>query len=282
MRTNKDLLVKISIQTEIIHPSVRTPVLDGEGKAYYFPGVGGITYNFGLGSNAFEIHGDHIEPDVSTRNKDKDFNQTCMVLACIGNEATVISGDEKGMKGYVIGKHGGIDDILVWFPDKEKLAIGDKIQIKAYGQGLELLDYPQIKVFNIDPELLEKIEIIEEKGKIKFPVVAKVPAHLTGSGIGAGNPAATDYDINTYDMDLIKKLGLNKLRIGDFVVIEDHYSGYGVGGYRKGAISIGIIVHSNCFKTGHGPGMVVVMTAPKKVIEPVIDESANIKKYLGI
>jgi len=34
------------------------------------------------------MHGDHIEPDVSTKNKDKDkdFNYTCITLACIGKQ----------------------------------------------------------------------------------------------------------------------------------------------------------------------------------------------------
>lgn len=282
MKTNKEEVVKISILVEIAHPVVRMPVVDGEGNSYYFPGVGGITYNFGLGDNAFAMHGDHIEPDVSAKHSNKDLNPTCMTLACVGNGTTVISGDGKGMKGYVIGKHGGIDHVLVWLPEKEKLAIGDKLQIKAWGQGLELIDYPAIKLFNIDPELFEKIPIQEIDGKLHVPVSAIVPAHLTGSGIGAGNPAATDYDMNTLDKDEIKKFKLDKVRIGDLVAITDHYNGYGAGGYKSGAVSIGVVVHSNCFKTGHGPGMVIIMTAKNGEIFPVIDESSNIKKYLGI
>lgn len=282
MILNKDKVVKLSILVEVAHPIVRMPVVDGEGNSYYFPGVGGITYNFGLGDDAFSMYGDHIEPDVSTKQPNKDFNPTCMALACIGNEATVISGDGKGMKGYVIGKHGGIDHILVWVPDKEKLSIGDKIQIKAWGQGLKLLDYPMIKIFNIDPDLFEKIPIEERDGKLHIPVTAIVPAHLTGSGIGAGNPAATDYDMNTLDEETIKKYGLNHVKIGDIVAISDHYNGYGAGGYKEGAISIGVVVHSNCFKTGHGPGMVIIMTSKEGEIKPFIDEQSNIKKYLGI
>lgn len=282
MILNKDKVVKLSILVEVAHPVVRMPVVDGEGNSYYFPGVGGITYNFGIGDNAFSMYGDHIEPDVSTKHPNKDFNPTCMALACIGNEAMVISGDGKGMKGYVIGKHGGIDHVLVWMPDKEKLSIGDKIQIKAWGQGLELIDYPTIKIFNIDPDLFEKIPMEERNGKLHIPVTAIVPAHLTGSGIGAGNPAATDYDMNTLDKETIKKYGLDHVKIGDLVAIADHYNGYGAGGYMKDAISIGVVVHSNCFKTGHGPGMVIIMTSKEGKIEPFIDEESNIKKYLGI
>uniref|UniRef100_A0A7V4KEB9 DUF4438 domain-containing protein n=1 Tax=Fervidobacterium pennivorans TaxID=93466 RepID=A0A7V4KEB9_FERPE len=282
VKTNKDHVVQLSILVEVAHPVVRMPVVDGHGTSFYIPGVGGITYNFGLGDNAFKMHGDHIEPDVSTKNKDKDLNPTCMALACIGNEATVISGDAKGMKGYVIGKHGGIDHILIWFPEKEKLAVGDKIQIKAWGQGLEIVNYPEIKVMNIDPDLFEKIPIRIKNGKLHVPVTAIVPAHLTGSGIGAGNPAATDYDMNTLDKEEIKKFKLDKVGIGDLVAISDHYNGYGAGGYKEGAVSIGVVVHSNCYKTGHGPGMVIIMTSKEGNIVPVLDKDSNIKNYLNI
>ncbi|MGC8820405.1 MAG: DUF4438 domain-containing protein [Fervidobacterium sp.] len=282
MRTNKDRVVQLSILVEVAHPVVRMPVVDGEGNSYYFPGVGGITYNFGLGDNAFKMHGDHVEPDVSAKNSNKDLNPTCMALACIGNEATVISGDGKGIKGYVIGKHGGIDHVLIWFPEKEKLAVGDKIQIKSWGQGLELVDYPDIKLFNIDPNLFEKIPIEEKDGKIYVPVTSIVPAYLTGSGIGAGNPVATDYDMNTLDKEEVKRLGLDKVRIGDLVAIADHYNGYGAGGYKGGAISIGVVVHSNCFKTGHGPGIVIIMTSKNRNVVPLINAESNIKNYLGI
>jgi len=71
LRTNKEKVVKLSILVEISHPVVRMPVMDGVGNAYYFPGVGGITYNFGLGDNAFSMHGDHIEPDLSTKKSDQ-------------------------------------------------------------------------------------------------------------------------------------------------------------------------------------------------------------------
>ncbi|HPT58510.1 MAG TPA: DUF4438 domain-containing protein [Fervidobacterium sp.] len=282
LRTNKEKVVKLSILVEISHPVVRMPVMDGVGNAYYFPGVGGITYNFGLGDNAFSMHGDHIEPDLSTKNPDRDLNQTCMSLACIGNEATVVSGDGKGMKGYVIGKHGGIDHVLVWMPDKEKLVLGDKIQIKSWGQGLELNDYPDVRVFNVDPELFEKIPIEEKNARLHVPVTAIVPAHLTGSGIGSSNPVGTDYDMNTLDEEEIRKHGLDKVRIGDLVAISDHYNGYGAGGYKSGSISIGIVVHSDCFKTGHGPGIVVIMTSYDDKIRPFVDPESNIKKYLGI
>ena len=41
------------------------------------------------------------------------------------------------------------------------MAIGDKIQVVGFGQGLVLEDYPSIRVYNIDPELLDRIPVGE-------------------------------------------------------------------------------------------------------------------------
>ncbi len=280
VKTNKDRVVEISVQGEISHPMVRMPRLDGEGKIYYVPSVGGITYNLTLGDSAFKLYGDHIEPDVSTKNKDKDLNNAYISLACIGNEAVVVSGEAKGMKGYVIGKHGGINHVIVHFPDKEKLAIGDKIQVKACGQGLVIEDFPEVSVYNIDPELFEKI-FSEENGRIVAPVTVTVPGFMMGSGIGASNPTLGDYDINTRDVELVKKYGIDKVKIGDIVAIDNHDCRHGLGGYKQGYVSVGVVVHSNCFITGHGPGVTIILTGPKDFIKIVQDETSNIKKYLS-
>ena len=65
-----------------------------------------------------------------------------------------ISGDTKGAKGTVTGKHGGIEHVLIDFSTKdlEQLAIGDRILVKSFGVGLKLLDFPEIKLSNLDPE----------------------------------------------------------------------------------------------------------------------------------
>ena len=280
MRLNKERLVEISVMGEISHPVIRMPRLDGEGKAYYVPSVGGITYNFSLGDPAFFPYGDHIEPDVSTKNKDKAENDAYLSLSCIGNEAIVVSGDAKGMKGIVIGKHGGINHVLIYFPEKDKLSIGDKVLVRAWGQGLAIEDYPEVSVYNIDPELFESI-FTEEGGRIIAPVTAVVPGFMMGSGVGATNPTAGDYDMNTRDSELVKRYGIDKVKIGDLVAIDSHDCRYGLGGYKEDMVSIGVVVHSNCVVTGHGPGVTIVMTGPKDKIKVVIKEDANIKNYIA-
>jgi len=177
------------------------------------------------------------------------------ILACIGNEAKLISGQAKGSKGVVTGMHGGIEHVLIDFPDNvlAKIAYGDKVQITAFGLGLAIENFPDIKMFNLDPALLLRINPKIVNGKIQMPVVVKIPPYLMGSGLGAGPVSSGDYDITMADEATNKKLGLDKLRFGDLVAIADTDNSFGRT-YRPGAVTIGVVVHSDCVLAGHGPG----------------------------
>jgi hypothetical protein len=288
IRTNVDRLVMTSVVGVVTPPMRRGAFrIDREGVPFALPGTGGITYNVKVGDPAFGWAGDHIEPCVSTAavvdNRTDVKNQAYNVLACVGNYARVISGDAKGAVGVVTGLHGGIEHVLIDFADEdlEKMAVDDKILIKAYGLGLKLIDYPGVTVVNLDPGLLEKMNIQEKDGKLVVPVAKKVPAKLMGSGIGAANTASGDYDITTSDQEEIKELGLDQLKLGDIVALEDADNRFGRS-YRRGAVSIGVIVHSDCFVAGHGPGVATLLTSIDGSIEVVEDSEANIGKMLGI
>ena len=165
---------------------------------------------------------------------------------------------------------------------KEKLTYDDKIIILAKGQGLKLIDYPDIMLFNLDPMLLGEMRI-EKLGetKLQVPVTTTVPAACMGSGIGRAHVAKGDYDIVTSDPESVEEYQLDKIRFGDFVALMDHDNRYGRA-YRKGAITIGIVVHSDCFLAGHGPGVTTIMTCETSLIEPVIDPQANMAELLKI
>jgi len=202
----------------------------------------------------------------------------------MGNQTRVVSGDAKGAVGIVTGHHGGIEHVLIDFAQDalEKLCIGDKILVKAYGQGLKLLDYPEIKVFNLDPSLLEKMNVKEiNDGTIEVPVTCEIPAKLMGSGLGAASVASGDYDITTADKKMVEKYKLDQLRFGDIVAISDADNSYGRS-YREGAVSIGIVVHSDCVIAGHGPGVATLLTSTTNKIKFHIDADANIANYLNI
>ncbi|MCG8345876.1 MAG: DUF4438 domain-containing protein, partial [Chlorobiales bacterium] len=158
----------------------------------------------------------------------------------------------------------------------------DTIMVHAKGQGLKLIDYPDIALFNLAPELLKKMKVKQAGGKIlEIPVTTVVPAACMGSGVGASHVAKGDYDIMTSDDETVMKYGLDKMRFGDFVALLDHDNRYGRA-YRQGAISIGVVVHSDCLVAGHGPGVTTLMTCASPLIKPVIDSRANIADLLRI
>ncbi|MEM3394100.1 MAG: DUF4438 domain-containing protein, partial [Candidatus Methanomethylicia archaeon] len=179
--------------------------------------------------------------------------------------------------------HGGIEHVMVDFPYEvmEKLVIGDKIQVKSFGQGLKLLDYPDITVMNIDPSLLMKMNISEEGDSLVVGVTHIVPAGIMGSGLGSNQTYSGDYDITLFDEETVKKYNLNTLRLGDIVAIMDADSTYGRI-YKQGAITIGVVVHTNSYIAGHGPGVTTILTSSKGKIKPVIDSKANIAYYLNL
>jgi hypothetical protein len=205
-----------------------------------------------------------------------------VLYACAGNEAKIISGRAKNSTGYAIGHHGGSEHVIVEFPRsvKEKLTYDDKIIIRGRGQGLKLIDYPDIALFNLDPDLLKRMKIEETAGKLRVPVTTIVPAACMGSGVGSTQPGTGDYDIMTSDPDTLAHHNLDKIRFGDFVALTDHDNRYGRT-YRRGAVTIGIVVHSDCLLAGHGPGVTTLMTCATPLIEPLIDAEANIADILG-
>ena len=293
LKTNEDKLVELSMQCKPGPPRIRPGwKVDHEGKPFILPSIGGITLNIQVGDSAFGLAGDHIEPGVScSANSEKPFefpNNSLQLLSCIGNEAIIVSGDAKGEKGVVTGHHGGSEHVIVDFPKKilKQLTYDDKIMIRTRGQGLRLIDYPDIKLYNLDPDLLKKMKIKQKKGKklkglIEVPVTTIVPAQCMGSGLGSAHVAAGDYDIMTSDPDTVKEYKLDKLKFGDFVALLDHDNSYGRS-FLKGAISIGVVVHSDCLLAGHGPGVSTLMTCSKPLIKPILDASANIADILKI
>ena len=288
MKTNKDRLAMISVQGTIVKPehSGRHGV-SHDGEPFMVPGTGGITYNVRVGDPVFGWEVDHVEPGVSTLLDEKDrrspTNRGYNFYACVGNEAKVVTGDAKGARGVVTGHHGGAEHVLIDFSEAvlEQLTLDDKFLIKGLGQGLRLLDYPDVRVYNLDPNLLEKMGIVDKNGDLHVPVVAVAPSFLMGSGVGSTSMGTGDYDIMTADEEALKKHGLDKLRFGDIVYIEDHDNCFGRC-YRKGAGTIGVVIHSNCRYAGHGPGVTTMMTSAKPILKPTISAGASIAQILKI
>lgn len=286
VKNNQERLVRQSGMGIIRQPFLRTMpwMVSDTGKPFILPRMGSITYNVKIGDSVYGMEGDHIEPGVTIKNPEEEENNALNLLSCVGNTATVLTGQAKGSKGFVTGHHGGVNHVLVYFPQEvlEKMTIEDKIEIRMQGRGMKIEGFEDtIHCISMGSELFERMDLYMENEKLIVPVAAKVPAYLMGSGIGEFSSVAGDYDIMTADWDEIKRLGLDKLRYGDLVMLEDCDNTYGRG-YKRGAVSIGIIIHGNSILMGHGPGVSTLLTAKNTVMEGRVSKQANLAEIMGI
>ena len=287
IKTNIDKLVNVSVIGEVTSPVMGSSVykITSDGKPVVLPGVGGIRYNVRVGDPALGWEADHVEPGVSIKNKEKEdlANNALNILACIGNKARVVSGDAKNETGVVTGKHGGIEHVIIDFHPKtlRKIVIGDKVMVDAFGVGLKILDFPYVKVMNIDPKVLKKLSLKKKNDKLVVHVTHVIPAKIMGSGLGRDNVYRGDYDIQLFDKSTVSEYGLNNIRLGDFVAITDADHSYGRI-YKKDAVSIGVVAHTDCVISGHGPGVTTVFTSSEGMITPRIDRNANLACILKL
>jgi hypothetical protein len=285
LATNRDHLVITPVYGDVAPSDVPGSIYDigHDGVPRVLPSVGGISLNVRVGDNAFFFASDHIEPAVSTRHPDDKVNIGYCVYACIGNRATVISGEAKGERGVVTGKHGGIEHVMIDFPVEvmERMALGDRISVRSVGLGLELADAGDVRVFNCDPDFLDAWGVERTGDTFTVPVAKLVPAAIMGSGLGRSTVARGDYDIQCFDPVTVATYGLDDLRLGDIVAIVDADHSFGRT-YRTGAVSIGIVAHGRSDIAGHGPGVTSLMTSPSGKLAPVVDARANIATILGL
>jgi hypothetical protein len=280
--TNAAQLVAMAVTGNVSQPTLRYPgyTQDPNGVGKVLPGMSGVVYNARVGDSAFDWAGDHVEPGVSIANPDNAAEFALHYLTCIGNKAVVTSGLAKGAEGIVTGEHARL---LVDFPPEanDLICVGDAIQIKALGRGIMFTDYPQILLKKCSPDLINgiPIEAIDSK-RIRVPVTMELPPRIMGSGAEL-NPEYVDQDLMSGDRELMAELGIDKMRLGDLVVIPDADHRYGRG-YRKGAVTIALCIHGDSVMTGHGPGILTLMTCAESCIEWVIDPNANIATYLNI
>jgi len=282
LNTNAQHLVEMAVCGSISQPSLRYPgyTLNQQGVGAVLPGMSGVVYNARVGDAAFGWAADHVEPGASIANADSAADFALHYLTCIGNRAIVTSGLAQGAAGIVTGEHARL--LVDFTPDvADLLCPGDTIQIIAHGRGLMLTDYPQIELKKCSPQLIENmgIEIVDER-RIRVPVTMALPTRIMGSGAEL-NSEFVDQDLMTGDAALMDELGISRMRLGDIVVIPDGDHRYGRG-YRKGAVSIALCIHGDSVMTGHGPGILTLMTCAEPCIEWVIDPRANLASILSI
>ncbi len=289
VRTNADRLVSVSVMGQIASPGfpglpAEPYRLDADGKPFLLPTYGGIVYNVSVGDSAYGWLADCIHPGVSIALKDDRGNRGLNILSCVGNTAVVMTGGAQGERGVVTGKSGRFSEhVIIHFSAavRERMAIGDKIVVRAKGVGLELLDHPDVKLKSCSPELLANLEVAtNSEGQLSVPVVGVVPPHLLGAGAGLTSEGGSLH-IQTKDHDALKEAGLDGLRLGDVVALTDYDSSWNHG-YLRGAVGIGVIGQGDSPRAGYGPGITLLMTSVESDIAPSITPGVNLKSVFDL
>jgi len=285
---NEADLVSVSIGGTIAHPGfpglpAEPYRLAADGTPFLLPAWGGIVYNVSVGDRAFGWAADCIHPGVSIRGADDVKNRGLNVFSCLGNTAMVMTGQAQGAKGVVTGKSGRFSEqVIVHFPVevRRKMAVGDQIVVRSLGTGMAIEGHEQVSCKGLSPALLKALPQKVEDGVLKIGVVGTVPAHLVGAGAGLTSEGGSLH-IQSTDRAELAKAGLDKLRLGDVVAIENTDSRYNHG-YLRGAMGIGIVGQTDGPRAGYGPGLTVVMTAPKGELGAFSAPEANIATLLAL
>jgi len=291
-RLNLAELAMVAVAGEIVPPRGRnSPYSIGQdGVPRVLPGPGGIVLSHRVGDPCVGLAADHLEAGVALQCRQKSLkglpdaaNLAFNTYGCIGNRAVVLTGPCLGRQGTVTGKHGGANHVLVDFPRPvlSRLRIGDKIQIYSHGLGLRLPDHPQLKLFSCSPQLLRRWGLRSAPPRLYVPVTHVIPAGIMGSGLGRNSAARGDYDIQLFDPRIRRQLSLDRLRFGDLVAIRNADTRFGRA-WHSGFITVGAVIHGDSLKSGHGPGVVSLITGEARFLTPVRDERANLAAVLGI
>ena len=281
LKTNEKKLIKMSIGGYVTQPSFKNPgyIPDNDGNSVILPGMYGVVNNVKVGDKAFGWNGDHIEPGVSIDSENINEHFALHYLVCTGNKAIVRSGEAKGKTGIVTGEHAR-NLIHIELNILEKNCVGDQVDIIPQGRGLKLLDFPEIEIKKIDPNLLKSMNFKVENKKLIVDVAIELPIKIMGSGAEL-NSEYVDQDLMSGDRSLMKKLKIDQMKLGDLIVINhaDHRWGRS---YKKDHVSIALCIHGDSVMTGHGPGIMTIMTGTKKNLGWRINKKANLKNILKI
>jgi hypothetical protein len=288
LATNQADLVVLSVAGAVAHPGF--PGLPAEpyrlatdGTPFLLPTYGGIVYNVSTGDRAFGWAADCIHPGVSIHQADDMKNRGLNVFACVGNRARVMTGGAAGSTGVVTGKSGRFSEqVIVHLPRevRTRMAVGDQVLIRAEGVGLHLTDHPGVSLKGISPVLLAALSAREEEGQVAFGVTARIPAHLVGAGLGLTSEGGSLHMQST-DRELLAELGLDRLRLGDLVALDDTDSRYNHG-YLRGARALGVVASTDGPRAGYGPGIAILMTAPAGELGSFEASDANLAHLLEL
>jgi Domain of unknown function (DUF4438) len=290
--------VSVNLLGVVEHPALgESPYrIDADGVPYVPAGDGGIVLGLRLGDSAFALSADHAAPGACLIHPEPSARRALTIYSCAGNQVQVRTGRAAGAVGAVIGKRGEEGRVIALFrpPDLALMRPSDQVSVRACGQGLRPPGFPaEVTVLNLDPGLLGALPITTvtagaaaaagaagtagaegpalapesaaasvSAGAVTVHVRAVVPGKLAGNGLG--RPAA-GWDL---DLQLAPPVpgGAGEVLLGDLVAVTGIDARYNMG-YRRGWVTIGIVVHGSSRLPGHGPGMTPILTAPERALD---------------
>ena len=265
LRTNEEMLVQVGLLGRVSYPRhPGTYAVDRDDLPGILPGMSGVTPDIRVGSPVFDFACDHGEAGVSAEAEGESANLAFQVLACLGNPVQVLSGAARGSRGTVAGKHAYV---LIDFPQEalEQILPGDRLLVRASGQGLAILDAPEVACRNCSPHLLNRLGLeLTGPGAISVAVAAELTPEVMGAGLGMDCEWA-NCDVMLHDRETVRRLGLEGLRVGDLVGMpgQDHRFGRR---YDPRYSAVGVVVHALGPSPGHGVGVVTLLSGRRELL----------------
>ncbi len=281
LATNKDRIISVAVQGRVAPASATGAYLvTWDGRPKMPLGVGGINYNLRVGDPVFGwAGGDRATMGVATVGAGNNpYGDAWLGYTAIGNEARILGGEARGKTGRIVGKFQNY--VLLQFEPAvtDQLAVGDLIQVKSEGVGLEVQGLPEVLTHGVSPALLEKIAV-RRGDRLEVAVVKEIPADLVGGGAG-GSGLTGNWHIQTCYPPDVAAYGLDTLRFGDIVLLKDTQTDYGKG-YYKGGATVGVVCSGPSDISGLGIGVTPILSTRSPKLAGRIDPGANIGAYFG-
>src|SRR5215469_9775287 len=247
--------------------------VDRDGASYVPVGDGGIVLGLELGDSVFRLTADHAAPGACLMHPDAAARHALAAFACIGNRVVVRTGPAAGAVGSVIGKRGEAGRVIAGFrqADLALLRPSDEVLVRASGQGWRPDGLTtDVTVLNLDPAILGvlPVDLAADGRRVTASVRTVLPGRLAGNGIG--RPAASwDLDLQLTPGDLA-----TDVLLGDLIAVTDIDARYNMG-YRRGWLTVGVVVHGASPLPGHGPGITPILTGPSTALQALADAAGH-------
>ena len=246
--------------------------VSADGSSYVPVGDGGIVLGVRLGESVFARDADHAAPGACLVHPDEGARHALTVYSCIGNQVVIRTGQAAGARGIVVGKRGEAGRVIVSLAQEDlaRLRPADQVAVRAYGQGWRPAGFPaEVTVLNTAPAAFAALPVaVTDGGRVLAGVRMIAASKLAGNGIG--RPAAG------WDLDLQLSApgeqsgdgsrGTGSLLLGDLLAISDLDARWNMG-YRRGWLTVGLVVHGASPLPGHGPGITPILTGPVGVLQ---------------